>query len=137
MKNLKEEIINKIKKDKKQLKIYRIIQFSIFTFIFTLLLSLNLSLSTSLFFGSLISALMLFIVGSKWYYDEFEIKRTVNGVDKLSTKSIKILQINKIEDIGDDKYKINVTNYQLTGVPGTENIIVDKWKVRIDVRWDF
>jgi len=108
---------------------------------YTYLDSVNETLSIFALFGSsfLFSALIIFIffvpmfgTNDRWYYDEFTLNFTINGKSNVNGKDsytvIKELRINKLEDIG-DKYKINATTYNLTGVPGNDNFEIEKYKV--------
>lgn len=79
----------------------------------------------------LISMILVYLIlvpmfGSpnRWYYDEFEI--TVNGKTNKIIKGLIIF--GKVEDLG-DKYKFNAGTYDLTGIRGTEEFEVEKWKV--------
>ena len=100
-------------------------------------LSLIILLGSSLLAGMILSYIMVPIYGTTgwWYFDEFKIKFTVNGNEvtvngKKSENMIKGLRIiSKVEDLG-DKYKFRACTYDLMrGVRGTEEFIVEKWKV--------
>jgi len=97
-------------------------------------------ISSSLLVSMIIMLIYLSLFGTndRWYYDEFELSFTTNGKKTMvngkdNEKIIRALRINKIEDIG-DKYKINATTYELTGVPGNNDFEVEKWKVTDKVK---